>query len=532
MTREPADAARRDGTEPPMALRPLALIAPLVLCAAGARAEGFDFAALEALVQGRQIRSVEDLVPALPATLRYRYALVFSSRSLQGASYLNPRVVMYGTDARFVLTFNGEATQRGFASIETLEFVEATRSFRLREIAFAPPPGAPVQVSEVNPERCLRCHGTPARPVWDTHPAWPGAYGERYGSALSAAERAGIEAFLARQPTHPRYRALLGAGRFADPETFRPGARTRYGGTASEPPNEELSGLLATLSSRAIVRELSAREGFRSYRYALLGASEASCGGVEDFFPQGRSRALAAMLRSFAANTASANAREAEMKVLRLEGARRGAAHIGDDAALTGLRFLAESALGVPTREWTLALEKGSYDFTAPPVAAGALRRALLEELAPEEPALVELSAYATPADGDRFCNYLRRRSRAALASLPPPVAPALLATAPAAATPDRPAALGLCIACHQSDVAPPIAFADEPQLARALRGEAPGGPRLADVLFRLSPQSGARRMPLGLNLAEAERAELAAYFRALAGGGAPPAELHADARN
>src|SRR5271169_4010700 len=108
-----------------MTLRYLALLGAALLFAVGARADGFDFAAFRALIEARQIRSVEELLPALPVSLRYRYALVFASRSLQGASSVNPRVVMYGADARFVITFNGEAAQRGFESVETMEFDES-----------------------------------------------------------------------------------------------------------------------------------------------------------------------------------------------------------------------------------------------------------------------------------------------------------------------------------------------------------------------------------------------------------------------
>src|SRR5579871_5249952 len=355
-----------------MALRTLLLLG--LAFAGTACAEGFDFEALRTLIEARQVRSVEALLPLLPAGLRYRYALVFASRSLQGASYASPRVVLYGTDARLVLTFNGAPGQRGFGSIETLEFDEAARAFRLREIGFPADAAGAVTVSQVDPPRCTRCHGSPARPVWDTHPAWPGAYGERYGAALSPAERAGIDAFLAAQPAHPRYRHLLGAERFADPDTFRPDARSRYGGSPAEPPNAELSGLFGTLAARATVRELAAREGFAAYRYALLGASDLACGRLDDFFPAASARPVAAALRDFEAVTAAANAREREFKALRL-GTGTPPSRPADDAALTPLRFLAESALGLRSRGWTLALEKGSYDFTLPPAAAGAVRR-------------------------------------------------------------------------------------------------------------------------------------------------------------
>src|ERR1700756_2838222 len=190
--------------------RPSLLPLLLVLAASAARADNFNFASLEALLRTHDAGTVEELLAALPEAQRHNYALVFDSRSLQGASFENPRVILYGPDARFVLTFNGNAAQHGFRAVETLEFDSVTRAFRLRELEFPKRPGgaAAVRVSETDPARCLRCHGDPPRPVWDSFPLWPGAYGERYEARLTARERAGLGAFLALQPAHPRYRQL------------------------------------------------------------------------------------------------------------------------------------------------------------------------------------------------------------------------------------------------------------------------------------------------------------------------------------
>ncbi len=215
-----------------------------LLCAAPpGQAAAFNFASLQSLLSQQDIGSVEELIAALPPVQRNRYALVFESRSLQGASLENPRAILFGPDARFIVTFNGSPAQRGFRVVETMEFDDESKEFRLRELLF-PERAAGVDkvvVSEVNPERCARCHGAPARPVWDTFPLWPGAYGERYRAKPSARERAGLAAFLALQPTHARYSGLLGAKRFADPQTFRSSALSQYAGIPAEPPNAELA---------------------------------------------------------------------------------------------------------------------------------------------------------------------------------------------------------------------------------------------------------------------------------------------------
>src|SRR5439155_15939053 len=147
--------------------RILCLLAGTALAAPAVRAGGFDFAALLTLLRSQDIGSVEELLAALPAPQRSRYALMFESRSLQGATPENPRVILFGPDARIILTFNGSPAQRGFRVVETMEFDDGEKEFRLRELVFPDPAGgaAQVQVSEVNPPHCARCHGAPPRPV-------------------------------------------------------------------------------------------------------------------------------------------------------------------------------------------------------------------------------------------------------------------------------------------------------------------------------------------------------------------------------
>jgi cytochrome c553 len=520
------------------------LLAAMLPAAPSVQAGSFDFAALQTLLRSQDIGSVEQLLAALPAPQRARYALVFNSRSLQGATPELPRVILFGPDARLILTFNGSPAQRGFRVVETMEFDDAGKEFRLRELVFPErAAGADqVQVSEVNPTHCARCHGAPPRPVWDSFPLWPGAYGERYGARLTARERAGLAAFLALQPTHPRYRQLLGVQRFADPETFHPSAVGQYGALAQEPPNAELGTALSRLQSQAIVRELVRQPAFASYQYALLGVADSSCGGLAEFYPDALWRQRRGALERFARDTAAANAREAQLKAARAADGgfartARAARAASSDNALVQLRFLAESALGVDTRAWTLALEKGTYDFTLPPPAAQPLREGLLAEVAARDAAVQDLSRYSSSSDGDRYCNYLKRRSRAALgdpskeelpylagdAAAAPSVAPGGVPGTPGAAgasagPTSRPAALQLCINCHETGVAPPVPFSDPEQLTRQLRVRPSAhGTLIDEIRFRLSAAAGTQHMPLGVNLSEADRESLERYFTALA---------------
>jgi hypothetical protein len=502
--------------------RLLSLLAA-VLSTTAAAAAGFDFQALQLLVQSQDLGSIEQLLAALPGLQRGNYALMFASRSLQGATSLNPRAILFGPDARFIITFNGDPGQRGFRTLETMQFDDSRSEFQLRELSFPEQPGgaAQVLVSEVNPPRCARCHGTPPRPVWDTFPLWPGAYGERYRATLSPRERSGLTAFLARQPTHARYRYLLGAGHLADPDTFRATAYGTYAGAQREPPNARLAIALGRLQSRAIVAQLLRQPAFATYQYALLGLADGNCGPLADFYPDALWREQRAAFMRFTAQAAEANAQQERLKQARAtsnSGSLGVAADPGDNVLLR-LRFVAETGLGTPTGEWTLALERGTYDFTMPPVSTQPLRDALLAQVITQDPVVRALSFSATSADGDRFCTHLKRRSRDAL-FLAKPVVTTGETSASAFGTADgvRPAVLQLCIGCHESGVAPDLPFSHPSQLAQALRTRPSAhGTLIDEIHFRLSPQAGTQRMPLLINLADAERRQLEDYFLAIA---------------
>jgi cytochrome c553 len=80
------------------------------------------------------------------------------------------------------------------------------------------------------------------------------------------------------------------------------------------------------------------------------------------------------------------------------------------------------------------------------------------------------------------------------------------------------PAALEICASCHQSDIAPKIPFASAEQLKEQLLSRrAPHGSLIDEIRFRMSPEAGTMRMPLGMNLPDEQRIELENYFVQLA---------------
>ena len=503
-----------------------------LLAAAVPAAEAIDFAALERTIADRNVRSIEELLPLLPTDLRSRYVLMFRSRSLHGSSFAHPRAILFDPEARFVISFNGDASQAGFDALETMEFVDSEKSFRFREIVF-PESGhgsGAVQISQPNPPVCRKCHGEPPRPIWDTHPSWPGAYGERYDAELTAAETDGLRQFLSEQPGHPRYRYLLGAEHFGDAETFRPSARVRYEGGERPPPNSELGAALGRLNFEAIVQRMESSPRFETHKYLLLATLGGDCGRLDSFFPPDQRSGIEASLQGFVAESGRANAIQAQTKLLRAIGAgaseRGGYAQADGVESLDRFRFVAETRLELPTDQWTTALEKGSYDFAWSPSAASEMALYLRKQIARTDPRIRELAEFRTFSARDPYCRYLQQRSRDALASAARDAVAAVsgmrAANARGVESPVQPlpraqALLAQCASCHLGGVGPHLPFDRPSELAALLRqGHFAHGTLMDEIRWRLAPQAGASRMPLGANIDETDRMALLDYFSAL----------------
>ncbi|NCN95370.1 MAG: hypothetical protein GW917_01460, partial [Bdellovibrionales bacterium] len=149
------------------------------------------------LVQQKSIGSVESLLAHLPEHFRSSFVLMHKSRSIQEATYLNPRVILMsskglkdflsGNDQsdykpeEVLMSFNGGGHHFGSESVEMIQWRQDTKSYELSEILFR---DGKANFSGTNPSQCLTCHsrgGQSPTPIWDTYFTWPGAYGANDG---------------------------------------------------------------------------------------------------------------------------------------------------------------------------------------------------------------------------------------------------------------------------------------------------------------------------------------------------------------
>jgi hypothetical protein len=172
----------------------------------------FNYDQLVNIINTNKVKSIDELLPLIPASFRSGYTLVYDSKSQQGASTTNPRAIVFGKDAKFMITFNGDPKQKGNDFLETSQFQESTNTFEFRRITF-PTPGnklKDIDFSPPNPPLCLGCHKNPPRPNWEDYSTWGGVYGSD-DDKLEGDEAKNYKTFEARQKSDPptRYKYLL-----------------------------------------------------------------------------------------------------------------------------------------------------------------------------------------------------------------------------------------------------------------------------------------------------------------------------------
>ena len=284
-----------------------------ILCSAwtAAVAAGQDpnFESFREILLQERPSSVAEAIEALqrrfPSYLSH-HTLAYHSISLHASDFENPRAIVFGDTADFIITFNGNPEHRGYGSIEVMEF-SPTRGYTFRAISFPQEPRneadlldrdeielqtADLLISKPNPGICTSCHDkNNPRPIWEPFPIWPGVYGsaddrlfrflfDSEGQPIPSdvpsephlagadTEKNGFLRYLANRPRHARYKLLplpqgLDIQGFGNEPT--PGARNR--------PNLALTKLFSIQAAKLIARDASAEPNSRR-KLALLAASE------------------------------------------------------------------------------------------------------------------------------------------------------------------------------------------------------------------------------------------------------------------
>jgi len=239
-----------------------------------------SFQRLEALIKDSKVESATEAVVLLKKQfpqLFQNYILMYRSRSIQPSSFVYPRVLLVGKDARIIIAFSGDPSHPSFNALEVMEFKESQQSFEFREIKFYPA-HAPY-ISKANPNKCLGCHqgqnrrDTDPRPNWEPYSLWPGAFGSggsfvssrfEYDDRIREEDHQFVQdrksekdkyTYFAKylKPFHPRYR-LLGKIDFRFTVAF--------------------TDSLLKLNYRRVVRLAQATPHYKHYKYAFVASAK------------------------------------------------------------------------------------------------------------------------------------------------------------------------------------------------------------------------------------------------------------------
>jgi hypothetical protein len=236
--------------------------------------KSFTFEDLKDLIEGKEIDSIDNLLPLLPETMRSNYSLMYESKSIQPASFASPRVIMFGKEAKLVLAYNGDpnlskfsGAKNPFYGLEAIQWRDDSKRFDFYRINF-PPPGSQdrnVLFSERNPASCLGCHQSDPRPNWEHYPIWPGAYGSESDNMSFADEDPDrkelkeFKKFLESSHESPRYKHLSNLDTRFDVSNNNIPSR----------PNTILGAHLTQLNNQRIVRLMQQLPEYTYLKFAI-----------------------------------------------------------------------------------------------------------------------------------------------------------------------------------------------------------------------------------------------------------------------
>jgi hypothetical protein len=256
------------------------LLSLLLLVSQGfANDSQYDWNWLNKIIDEKRITTIEDLLPEIPAELRSTYTLMYDSRSLQGATYQSPRVIMNWDHAKKIISFNGDPSQRGGGSIEMIQFNEEEAKFEFHRIDFEKDK---TPTRDQNLKRCQKCHREDLRPNWEhygqTALAWPGAYAG-HDDKVSGEEQAQLKKFVESAKSHPRYKYLEKINEMVPP--------AGEGARLEASPNITMTARVSELNYRRVARLVRSTKDYEIYKYAINGAI--GCAHIFDkFFPENK----------------------------------------------------------------------------------------------------------------------------------------------------------------------------------------------------------------------------------------------------
>jgi hypothetical protein len=230
-----------------------------------------------------KIDSKEALIRAIPDSFKTNPILVYKSESLQGpheVDYLNPRALLFDNPGtlypesseldknNFMLSFNGNPKDEGFKAIEIFDY----KSKKMFELTFD---DKKATLNDETDGKCLRCHGNPPRPIFQSYPDWSGVFGSQHLGTIPPEEEKGFQDFIKKSNENPNSIYSLLKLTYKDVQPFM--------GQVAEN-NVNFNGKLNSIFFK---NNFAKNEELKksSFSYAIAGALK-QCKNFFDFFPK------------------------------------------------------------------------------------------------------------------------------------------------------------------------------------------------------------------------------------------------------
>ncbi len=217
------------------------------------------------------VTNVRDLLSDMPDSMRENYVLMEQTRSRHLADLRDPRLIMFGLDARFLMAVGGVEEDPLREIVEMAELDEETGQWIYRLIDFETSP----PTLSADDLACQGCHGSPTRPIWGNYPDWPGAFGEDENH-LTGDQSAMLDQLAENPELSDRYHHLELDYATSRSILWLPGRDYGYANTAF---NFEL----VVSVSDGLVARMKQHPRWDTLRYTLVDASVCQRGDLSEF---------------------------------------------------------------------------------------------------------------------------------------------------------------------------------------------------------------------------------------------------------
>ena len=118
-------------------------------------------AGLQGFITSNNIKSVSELLRALPDRYQKNYSLVEKTRTPGKSSLTYPRIILFGSDARLMFNIGTDPTDPDYEKVDTAYLDPKTGEWEFSQFDFTSRTAA----VKSKPAECLTCHGKPRPPI-------------------------------------------------------------------------------------------------------------------------------------------------------------------------------------------------------------------------------------------------------------------------------------------------------------------------------------------------------------------------------